>query len=877
MKQVSKLKYKHIITEDKKPFNLGQVDYTNKAMLFHHILDNMASHRGDIMVLTGGTGIGKTAGIKQLGVLLGMDILAIEVPHIVSEAVVNIPFVKYRDEKIVGKSGEQINVKKPDVVLATSYLVDQLKTLQRSSPQQYEQSKAKWPADLQEIYTNFPKFEKDRINLLRTKYRGILFLDEYWREVETDVRNILRSILERMVGQDRIPNDIYIIAASNMQDIGNTVEKPSGNQVYRPYPYPAQTKDQFLKYIMTYSKQPIKNEVLHAFNEVLKDEHFDYDDAESEIRTSSRRLTEVLRYVNAAVPVKSETDSKALLANVRAMFSDEEKQSSLYRLFDSAVRQIIKETNADHPEWSNVKPNEKTNWKDTLEHQIRMKMKLGDDRKYVPIISGRPGIGKTSHMQKIAEDLNLILVRINCQGLQSSEVTGLPLKKEEEVTEAKKSNTTAVTFSAPKLWISIENQMEKEKEEFLKKLNPQEKQKWEAQPFHYLLFFDEINRPHNQNAFNSLRRLILEKEFNENYHLPKDVVVVAAMNPKKYDDKVLDLTQHMKDAVDLIDTAPSWSGLMQHFESMDNSSLQDYPSESKEIAKNIIKAFAEKYAHTQENIKASDNERITKDSLPFFLRTSGDGDEQKPEDSDTYLSPRDYDHLYKDLVTGITTGFHILQSNKSNVDAKEFFPKYLWPKIRAVLQPIFDKTEQNPKFLKDVETWLEEEMENFLVSTRSKPSLDNMLNLVITNKRYHLTEDPNWIRYMDQYHPNSFHEDLQNFMIKLMSNEEKKYHIFAKTTQSQKQRDEEKIKVLKEGWSALEAIAWEIHDAVEDHSYSNDALDILGDVIINVVENAMEDLVEPEKGTQEYKDYENLIWNIIPQRINNIKLKRVEK
>lgn len=874
---MNKISKSNIFIEARKPFTIGAVDYTNKAILFHHILDNMASHRGDIMVLTGGTGIGKTAGIKQLGVLLGMDILAIEVPHIVSEAVVNIPFVKYRDEKIIGKSGEQINVKKPDVVLATSYLVDQLRTLQRSSPEQYEQNKTKWPADLTDIYNTFPKFEKDRINSLRTKYRGILFLDEYWREVETDVRNILRSILERMVGQDRIPNDIYIIAASNMQDIGNTVEKPSGNQVYRPYPYPAQTKEQFLKYIMTNSKQAIKDEVLHAFNEVLKDEHFDYDDAESEIRTSSRRLTELVRYVNASVPVRSENDAKALLANVRAMFSDEEKQSSLYRLFDGAVRQIIKETSAQHPEWSNAKPNEKTNWKDTLEHQIKIKMELGNDRKYVPIISGRPGIGKTSHMQKIAEDLNLILVRINCQGLQSSEVTGLPLKKEEAVTEAKKRETTAVTFSAPKLWISIQNQMEEEKQEFLKKLSPKEKQKWEAQPFHYLLFFDEINRPHNQNAFNSLRRLILEKEFNENYHLPKDVVVVAAMNPKKYDDKVLDLTQHMKDAVDLIDTAPSWSGLMQHFKSMDDSSLKDYPSESKEIAKNIINAFAERWAHTQENIKASDNERITKDSLPFFLRTSSDGEEQKPEESTTYLSPRDYDHLYKDLVTGITTCINISQGGTSSLKLEEFFAKYLWPKIRAVLQPIFDKSEQNPKFMKDVEDWLTEEMKTFLTAIRSKPSLDNMLSLVINDKRYHLSEDPNWIRYMDQYHPNTFHEDLQNFFQKLMSSEERKYHIFAKAKQSEKQRDKEKIKVLKEGWSVLEAIAWEIHDAVEDHNYSNDALDILGNVIIDTVEHAMEDLVEPEKGTQAYKDYENLIWNIIPQRIDKIKLKRVEK
>ena len=74
--------------------------------------------------------------------------------------------------------------------------------------------------------------------------------------------------------------------------------------------------------------------------------------------------------------------------------------------------------------------------------------------------------------------------------------------------------------------------------------------------YKFLLLFDELTRADAQ-VFNSIRKLLLEKSFNEQYDLPAEIMVVGALNPE--DDGVAELTKHTRDVVDIIPARSSWA------------------------------------------------------------------------------------------------------------------------------------------------------------------------------------------------------------------------------------------------------------------------------------------------------------------------------
>ena len=125
------------------------------------------------------------------------------------------------------------------------------------------------------------------------------------------------------------------------------------------------------------------------------------------VRTSPRRWEQLLLYINASLPAEDAKEAKSLLTNVKANFKNYlsgEKSALADKVLD-AVAQLIKETS--DLDVSATDENDAEEWQDTLEHQIKQKMKLGEHRKYIPIVSGLPGIGKTTHATKIAKDLDL--------------------------------------------------------------------------------------------------------------------------------------------------------------------------------------------------------------------------------------------------------------------------------------------------------------------------------------------------------------------------------------------------------------------------------------------------------------------------------------
>ena len=162
----------------------------------------------------------------------------------------------------------------------------------------------------------------------------------------------------------------------------------------------------------------LNEKVFNKLYDVLAGEDLSYDDDNSEVRTSPRRWEQLLLYINANLPVSNVKEAKILMSNVEVNFRNyiEGDVSDLFPKVQKMMIELVKETSgfdfdgSSHPQ---------TEWKDVLEQQIATKIKMDSDsentdkeaRKYVPIVSGEPGIGKCLRgNQKILVDVNEALL-----------------------------------------------------------------------------------------------------------------------------------------------------------------------------------------------------------------------------------------------------------------------------------------------------------------------------------------------------------------------------------------------------------------------------------------------------------------------------------
>lgn len=851
------------LLEDTQEFSPKNVNWESRADMFEHVIDHMLHYKNDMLCLTGSTGIGKTTFVKQLATILGIDILAVEVPHISMEQIINIPYLIVRDGKNINKD----KIETPDLVLAVSNLRKKLQTLQKRTDQEWNNRMQTWPQDLKAIFAFFTPETKKNIAKIRSMYNGILFFDEYWRTVEREVRQVLIAIEGGEIGQDKLPKDIYVISASNLKDTGATLEKPTSGAVLRPLEYQAPTKDQFFYYLTSRAKIPIKKQVLDAFYPIMIDQHLDYDDENTEVRTSSRRWEQILKYINASIPVKSNENAQNLISNIKSMFQDDEKISDLWKFVVQPVLiKLIKDTAPESVKLGTLTSTKPSDWDKTFEHQIETKIKLGDERSYIPVIFGRPKVGKSSVVTKVAEKFNLLPIKINCEHLKSTDVIGLPLPGKYIEDKKQKMSTE---FSQPPLRKLIVEEAKKELAEFKKYASVEQRKKWLDSTYKYLLIFDNLNKVSTQNTYNVLRRLILEKEFNDKWSLPEHMIVVASITPSKYDNTVHDLSVHLKDSIDLIQSEPSIEKLNQHLSGLDKTKFKDFNPEIKQSAKTILSSFMEKFAHTEENNSEPDHTRINKESVPFFLRTSSMSTDVTPENSE-YISPKDYENLYTYILQGLSSKISSLRG-KSLEDLAASTSKFIFDKFKMVLNGIFHKSSENNEFLDEVKSWLNSNMIAFLSSTGRKPKLEYMLDNVLEDKSYHLANDENWHKYMDNTQPNIFQTDFSNYIQGLISKVESKHHIFSKDVTNKKAKTDNGIETLNDMCSALHAVTWDLHNAIVDN-YSLEFLEIIKNVIDNVVEDAMHEIADQEKGTPEYQKLENYIEKVILPRLQDLPL-----
>lgn len=612
VKDVGKLKVKKFITP-----NVGNNSkYRDQVKtILSHMKSSGQGLTKTTYLIAGDTGLGKSQFLQSISTLTGLPLVSIEAPHISQEHVINIPFLvldgnkKYDGNVTLENSGGDFKV-----VQAESNLVSKLRNLKQKSDSDKEMFINKQPS-LKAIY-EAPDVKR-RLQGIDGMFNCILFLDEYFRTSSKQIKNVLRNILNGRIGNDKIPEGVYIIMASNVEDEG--IDDIPENYDFHMMKYEAPDKDDFMAYIKgkyvseseeeDENGEPIqrelpsgyslKSEVFNAFYNKLTDAMISDTDESVDVRLSPRRLEQIILYVDAMTPCKTEDDVRALYSFINSNFSNY-LSGDMHRgaeSFKNIIKDIIKEQT---PEIDvDVSPFPKSEWKKILDHEIKAKLKLGANKKYIPVIAGDPGIGKTQIARTISKDNHMGLITIDVSNLSSEDFIGLPIADTNQET-----GEITTRFSEPNLYAFIMKQYNILKPEFTEP----------GRAYNILILFDEISRT-KPNVFNAMRKVLLEREFSDEYKLPDDCLVIGAMNP--VGEGTTELTRHTTDSLNIIAGSAKFSDVMSYIEGRDefDSINKELGFEANKVVANIVTSIAREFASQE---RPDTGEKLGNEESPFW-------------------------------------------------------------------------------------------------------------------------------------------------------------------------------------------------------------------------------------------------------------------
>jgi len=817
--------------------NASSSSFDQRIDISERILANMKGQQQSVsksgILLAGDPGVGKTSFIRFFSTLVGLELITIEAPHITEEHIINIPFIVYDPVTKSEKPGEtEFEVSDFKVVLSDSHLFSSLKATKKITDKQYLQNIYRSSADVIKVFEELGG-DKDTIPEVISEARDhrnvILFLDEYYRQTSTKIRNMLRGILNGKIGSHDIPPGAFVIYASNMNDEG-VGEIPANND-FQQIDFEAPNKDEWFSWLLAKfekdEKVKLNPKIIQKFYDLLEEEELNHDDVNHEVRTSPRRWEQILLYINSSLPVENEKEAKSLLTNIKANFKNYltgEKSVLAAKVLD-AVSQLIKETS--DIDISSTEENSEEEWQDTLEHQIKQKMKLGEHRKYIPIVSGAPGIGKTTHAVEIAKDLDLRYIYVDCSNLNPEDVVGLPLPKG----NGKQKKNIETQFSEPTLYHQILNdakQADADHIEFLKhSLKGDEAKKaikeYQDKEWKYLIFFDELNR-NSAKVFNGIRRVLLEKSFGGGYDLPKGSVIISAINPS--DHGAEPLTHHMRDVVDVIDSKADFEKTKKYLQNMPFTSLKN--EKSKEVVYDVLMKFSDKF-----RVKTSSSQ-IKNAQKPFYLDIGA---------QPVYISPREYSDLYGNAVIDFDQKFNRLLKRKNvadmtNDEIAETESKLrtgLYDSFKHKLSNIFTKQQvQSPEFLHDLKDWFlhssEIDFGEGLYYKKAKTvDVGSILGSFFQNPSddAHLADDMDFVSFIENHDPQKFKEELAGFLLAQFEKDEDVKDKLIEKKHKGKVVKNDQIEFENQEVSKFEHLIREMVNAIEIHKLSNDHREII--------------------------------------------------
>ena len=179
-------------------------------------------------------------------------------------------------------------------------------------------------------------------------YNRILFFDEFFRQSTPTIKNILRNVLNGQIGNDKIPPGTYTMYASNLSDAAHgAIDKQLGNEEYDEPEFKPPTAKEWLDYTVGQSTSTINwhPDVVKAFQDAMSDAAVSYKDANTKIRTSPRRWSDIMIYVNSLYPFKTPRDAGVAQFVLRRQFQDDQRKTSpAYKILEYILNELIKKS-----------------------------------------------------------------------------------------------------------------------------------------------------------------------------------------------------------------------------------------------------------------------------------------------------------------------------------------------------------------------------------------------------------------------------------------------------------------------------------------------------------------------------------------------------
>jgi MoxR-like ATPase len=815
-----------------------------------HMSHMNAGHQVGGILLAGDPGIGKTTFVGLLGYLLGLKTIVIEVPHITEEHLINIPFIVFnpqtggtqRMQAQIPKEGEKGQDYR--VVLAQSSLFTQMTAAAPMSDPQYMAHIKSAPKHIQQLYMALGGTETTIPPILakvRQQHTSILFLDEFYRQTSMRIRNILRGILNGNIGLHKIPKSVYIIYASNMRDQG--LDQIPSNHQFTVVEQKAPGKDDWFDWLVSnyenHNDVSLNGIVLEKFKKALKDEDISFTDAPSEVRTSPRRWEQIILYVNSSIPPKDADDARSLITNIKNSFLHYKtgQHSTLAKKVVEAVKELIKDTTGkEYKEGQDT--NDATEWRKTLQHYVEQQMRTGGARKHIPVVSGPPGIGKTTMAAAVAAEHDLRLIDIDLGEIYADDAIGLPIPGQRD------GDNITVRFSMPKLYHQIMEKIQKADQAYIAQLKQEggseaakQIKQYESRRWKYLIFFDEMNRV-DEKTFNALRKVVLEKNFGtsgeadgELLKLPKEAVVVAAINPDG--GGTSDLTDHFRDVVDIIPAQGNWESTRRWLQ---NKRFADVAEPIPPLAMNIIDTFIAKFKSKDSKHSASQQ--------PFYLDSNG---------MEVYISPREYADMYATLIREIDAAFDQAVKAKDITKMRDVLDEVIGEALEDSLNMPFYKNESGidrEEFMNTMKIWVTKLSNGIFKDLLSRKatgeaSSSNALTPYMKGKSItEMPEDAGIINSNNLSNNSQVIEEIREMMRGLLTSEEAVQKYVIEKKQPKVSLVGDKLKAdPKEQVCALENVFLGLLYTLHIHQFANDRLSVIGKAMNTSISEVRKELV----------------------------------
>jgi len=520
---------------------------------------------------------------------------------------------------------------------------------------------------------------------------------------------------------------------------------------------------------------------------------------------------------------KGSDDLDIAYSHIKAQFENQERTlSGGFEVLQNILKDLAIASGMD-PSFKQLSPDK---WRTVLNNVVMNAIEIGSSKKYVPVIQGEPGIGKTAIVGKLEADryegdgtgFNLRTAVVNCTTIHPDDMVGIPHSEDVETGNRIKKVTE---FSKPLLYDKIHNLLKSAVEEYKNQLLEREQagelqgrtakqvyEDWEDQKYKFAILFDEINRVKDIRVFNSLRKLILTKEFNGKYKLDPGTVVIGTMNPG--DSQTMELTDHFRDAIEIIHSTANWKEFIEFMRSVifPQTAKSEYKPSS--YALDIGKNFLEKLPTA---------DFITREKKPekeFHWAAGSSGIEIR-------VDPRALHHMYEDLVALMSLEIESMEERgEFEPENIEEIKSSLTKDAVKVCKPFLTKkftdmgmSGAGPNFLNSFQNYIEDIInESISIKNTKETDLGSILDRFINGESKSLA-NVEMHGYMSRFDPATFNVEFERYLDKLYEDSGADFNKFTQQVLKILKSVNEGVDTLKWSYEALNNFNKPIEDILE--------------------------------------------------------------